>query len=182
MTETTVAIVRPPDARSKPSSHRARPAGPATVSASALALHFDCSRAYLTKLESEGVLHRDGGGFDLDAIARRLHPTPAARAAAIAAAEADAAFQRAKTGMLELEIGKQRTRLDEDRRGVGHGSTTLIGQFRTGCIRFRRGSRAAICKCVVTSSATATKSSTASATKRTGEAAEHGARTRDHGE
>jgi hypothetical protein len=38
----------------------------ATVSASALALHLDCSRTYITKLEAEGVLQRQGDGFPLD--------------------------------------------------------------------------------------------------------------------
>jgi len=40
----------------------------ATVSASALALHLDCSRTYIGKLEAEGVLHRapDGSGLDVD--------------------------------------------------------------------------------------------------------------------
>ena len=64
MTE-TAAIVRPSVA--KPFSRR-RSAKPATVSASALALHLDCSRSYIAKLEAEGVLHRapDGSGFPLD--------------------------------------------------------------------------------------------------------------------
>ena len=38
----------------------------ATVSASALALHLDCSRAYIGKLEAEGVIQRQGDGFPLD--------------------------------------------------------------------------------------------------------------------
>ena len=37
-----------------------------TVSASALALHLDCTRTYIGKLEAEGVIHRQGGGFPLD--------------------------------------------------------------------------------------------------------------------
>jgi len=32
--------------------------GATTVSASALALHLDCSRTYIGKLEAEGVIHR----------------------------------------------------------------------------------------------------------------------------
>lgn len=130
MTETTIAIVRPPDARSKPSSHRARPAGPATVSASALALHLDCSPAYLTKLESEGVLHRDGGGFDIDAsrvaylryLRRERRQSPRGEAAA--------AFQRAKTRKLELEIRQRERRLmevDECFEFID----TLCGTFRS---------------------------------------------------
>jgi len=38
----------------------------ATASASALALHLDCSRAYIGKLEAEGVIQRQGDGFPLD--------------------------------------------------------------------------------------------------------------------
>jgi hypothetical protein len=37
-----------------------------TVSASALALHLDCTRAYIGKLEAEGVIQRQGDGFPLD--------------------------------------------------------------------------------------------------------------------
>ena len=50
MTE-TVAIDRPSVAKpiSRPRSKR-----PAIVSASALALHLDCSRTYIGKLEAEG--------------------------------------------------------------------------------------------------------------------------------
>ena len=62
MTE-TVTIDRPPVA--KPVS-RPRSRKPATVSASALALHLDCSRTYIGKLEAEGVIQRQGDGFPLD--------------------------------------------------------------------------------------------------------------------
>src|SRR4029077_3151188 len=62
MTE-TVANDRPPVA--KPIS-RPRSRKPATVSASALALHLDCSRTYIGKLEAEGVIQRQGDGFPLD--------------------------------------------------------------------------------------------------------------------
>ena len=51
------AIDRP--AVAKPVS-RPRSRKPATVGASALALHLDCSRTYIGKLEAEGVLHRAG--------------------------------------------------------------------------------------------------------------------------
>ena len=36
------------------------------VSASALALHLDCSRTYISKLEADGVIQRQGDGFPLD--------------------------------------------------------------------------------------------------------------------
>lgn len=45
---------------------RPRSRKPATVSASALALHLDCSRADIGKLEAEGVIQRQGYGFPLD--------------------------------------------------------------------------------------------------------------------
>ena len=43
----TVTVDRPPVAK-----------GAATVSATALALHLDCSRTYIGKLEAEGVIQR----------------------------------------------------------------------------------------------------------------------------
>ena len=79
MTE-TVANDRPPVA--KPVS-RPRSREPATVSASALALHLDCSRTYVAKLEAEGVIQRQGDGFPLDQS--RVAYLLAVRAAAIAA-------------------------------------------------------------------------------------------------
>jgi hypothetical protein len=57
MTE-TVGTDRPPSA--KPFS-RPRSGKPATVSASVLAAHTDCSRQYIGKLEAEGVIQRQGG-------------------------------------------------------------------------------------------------------------------------
>ena len=59
----TVTIYRPSVA--KP-SHRPRSRKPATVSASALAQHLDCSRTYIGKLEAEGVIQRQDDGFPLD--------------------------------------------------------------------------------------------------------------------
>ena len=59
----TVTTDRPSVA--KPVS-RPRSRKPATVSASALALHLDCSRTYIGKLEAEGVIQRQGDGFPLD--------------------------------------------------------------------------------------------------------------------
>jgi hypothetical protein len=60
----TVTIGRPPVA--KAAVCRRRSAKPATVSASALAQHLDCSRTYIGKLEAEGVIQRQGDGFPLD--------------------------------------------------------------------------------------------------------------------
>jgi len=60
----TVPIDRPPAARATVS--RPRSGKSATVSASALAQHLDCSRTYIGKLEAEGVIQRQGDGFPLD--------------------------------------------------------------------------------------------------------------------
>jgi hypothetical protein len=43
----------------------------ATVSAPALAAHIDCSRAYIDKLEADGVIRRQGDGFPLDQQGQR---------------------------------------------------------------------------------------------------------------
>jgi hypothetical protein len=49
---------------------RPRSRKPATVSASALALHLDCSRTYISKLEAEGVIHRAPVGCGEQLIGR----------------------------------------------------------------------------------------------------------------
>jgi len=54
-------------------------AQPASVSASALALHLDCSRTNVGKLEAEGVIQRQSDGFPLDQSRAAI---PEARAAA----------------------------------------------------------------------------------------------------
>jgi hypothetical protein len=58
MTETVAPVANPPP--------RPRSRKPATVSASALAQHLDCTRTYVGKLEAEGVIRRLGDGFPLD--------------------------------------------------------------------------------------------------------------------
>jgi hypothetical protein len=95
----TVTIDRPSVA--KPVSRR-RFAKPASVSASALALHLDCSRTYIGKLEADGVIQRQGDGFPLDQsrvaylryLRRERRQSPRA--------EADAAHVAVKTEMLQL--------------------------------------------------------------------------------
>jgi hypothetical protein len=107
MTET---VDRPSVA--KPAS-RPRSRKPATVSASALALHLDCSRTYIGKLEADGVIHRLGDGFPLDQsrvaylrYLRRKH-----RRSPRADADADH-----KTEMLQLRLMEKRR--DQVRRDV----------------------------------------------------------------
>ena len=100
----TVTVDRPPDAK-----------GAAAVSASALALHLDCSRTYIGKLEADGVIQRQGDGFPLDQSRvaylryfrrkRRQSPHP----------EADAAHAKAKTELLQITImEKQRALVRRD--------------------------------------------------------------------
>ena len=94
----------------KPISRR-RPRKPATVSASALALHLDCSRTYIGKLEAEGVIQRQGDGFPLDQsrvaylryLRRERQQSPRT--------EADAAHLAAKTEMLQLRLMEKRREL-----------------------------------------------------------------------
>src|SRR6476620_7685282 len=83
----------------------------ATVSASALALHLDCSRAYIGKLEAEGVIQRQGNGFPLDQsrvaylryLRREHRRSPRS--------EADADHVKAKTEMLQLRLMEKRREL-----------------------------------------------------------------------
>ena len=91
-------------ARRQAAVSRRRSAKPATVSASALALHLDCSRTYIGKLEAEGVIQRQGDGFPLDQsrvaylryLRRERQQSP--RAAA------DAEHAAAKAALLRLRI------------------------------------------------------------------------------
>jgi hypothetical protein len=78
MTETSRPAV------AKPVSRR-RSRKPATVSASALAPHLDCSRTCIGKLEAKGVIQWQVGGFPLDQGQVALPAPLAVPAAAIAA-------------------------------------------------------------------------------------------------
>jgi phage terminase Nu1 subunit (DNA packaging protein) len=106
MTEAGTSL--PPVAR--PAS-RQRPRQPATVNASALARHLDCSRAYIGKLEAEGVIQRQGGGFPLDQsrvaylqyLRRERRQSPRA--------EADADHVKLKTEMLQLRLMEKKREL-----------------------------------------------------------------------
>jgi hypothetical protein len=85
--------------------------GSATVSASALALHLDCSRTYVGKLEAEGVIQRQGGGFPLDLsraaylrhLRRERQQSPRS--------QADAAHVAVKTEMLQLRFMEKKREL-----------------------------------------------------------------------
>jgi hypothetical protein len=94
----------------KPVSRR-RSAKPATVSASALAQHLDCSRTYVAKLEAEGVIQRQGGGFPLDQsrvaylryLRRERQQSPRATA--------DAEHASAKAALLRIRIEEKKREL-----------------------------------------------------------------------
>src|SRR5262245_41230175 len=85
--------------------------GGATVSASALALHLDCTRAYIGKLEAEGVIQRQGDGFSLDEsrtaysrhLRRERRQSPRS--------EADADHVKAKTELLQIKIEEKKCSL-----------------------------------------------------------------------
>ena len=103
----TVSIARPPAARAAVSRRRSA----ATVSASALALHLDCSRTYIGKLEAEGVIQRQGDRFPLDRsriaylqyLRRERRQSPRA--------EADDDHVKVKTEMLQLQLMVKRREL-----------------------------------------------------------------------
>src|SRR5215813_9017995 len=92
---------RPPVA-SRPRSRRS-----ATVSASALALHLDCGRAYIGKLEADGVIQRQGDGFPLDQsrvaylryLRRERRQSPRS--------EADADHVKAKAELLQVRLAER---------------------------------------------------------------------------
>ena len=96
----TVTVDRPPVAKEA-----------ATVSASALALHLDCSRTYIGKLEAEGVIQRQGDGFPLDQsrvaylryLRRERRQSPRT--------QADADHVKVKTEMLQLRLMEKRHEL-----------------------------------------------------------------------
>src|SRR3954452_18348318 len=103
------ATDRPPAARAEVS--RRGSAEPATVSASALAQHLDCTRTYIGKLEAESVIQRQGDGYPLDQsrvaylryLRRERQQSPRA--------EADAAHVAVKTEMLTLRLMEKKREL-----------------------------------------------------------------------
>jgi hypothetical protein len=100
----TATTDHPPFA--KPIS-RPRSRKPETVSASALALHLDCARTYIGKLEAEGLIQQQGDGFPLDQsrvaylrfLRRERRQSP----------RADYADHvKVKTEMLQLKLAQQK--------------------------------------------------------------------------
>jgi hypothetical protein len=99
------------------------------VSTSALALHLDCSRAYIGKLEADGVIQRQSDGFPLDQcrvaylryLRRERQQSPRS--------EADAAHVAVKTEMLQLRLMEKKRELvrraDVDKLIDGIAGVTL---------------------------------------------------------
>jgi hypothetical protein len=135
MTE-TVTGDRLPGAKpvSRPRSRR-----PASVSASALAQHLDCSRTYIGKLEAEGVIQRQGDGFPLDQsrvaylryLRRERQQSPRT--------EADAAHVAVKTEMLQLRLMEKKRELvlrvdvDELIDGIAGVTLTALSSLPARC-------------------------------------------------
>jgi len=118
-----VTVDRPPVA--KPVARQR-----SSVSASALAQHLDCSRAYIGKLEADGVIQRQGDGFPLDAsrvaylrfLRRERRQSPRG--------EADADFQRAKAELIRLRIAEKQRALVR-REDVDELIDTMAGTVLT---------------------------------------------------
>jgi len=124
----------------------------ATVSASALALHLDCSRAYVGKLEAGGVIQRRGDGFPLDHsrvaylryLRRERRQSPRS--------EADADHVKVKTEMLQLRLMQarrelmRRTDVDALIDGIAGVTLTALSSLPARCAprgdhAIRRGER-----------------------------------------
>jgi hypothetical protein len=106
MIETAAPVAKP---FARPRSRRAE-----TVSASALALHLDCSRAYIGKLEAEGVIERQVDGFSGRPKPRCLPPLPATRAAAITAQRGRRALIDALAGITLTHLSGMAARCSND--------------------------------------------------------------------
>ena len=76
-----------------------------------MALHLDCSRTYIGKLEADGVIQRQGDGFPLDQsrvaylryLRRERQQSPRS--------EADADHVKVKTEMLQLRLMEKKREL-----------------------------------------------------------------------
>jgi hypothetical protein len=127
MTETVAPVAKP---ASRPRLRRAE-----AVSASALALHLDCSRTYVGKLEAEGVIQRQGDGFPLDQsrvaylryLRRERRQSPRS--------EADADLQRAKSELIRLRIREKQRELIPLTEASAH-MEEMIGLFTSGLAGF----------------------------------------------
>ena len=123
---------------------------PATVSASALAQHLDCSRTYIGKLEAEGVIQRQGDGFPLDQsrvaylryLRRERRQSPRS--------EAEIAFVAAKAELIQLRVQERKGEL-VSAEDAGYRMERLTGSSLTGLASFPAmiGGRDLVQRCAV---------------------------------
>jgi len=87
-----------------PKRRSAKPSGD-VVSASALARHLDVSRAYVAKLEADGVIRREpGGGYSLDVCRMRYINHLRRERQVSAKSKAQDEFTQAKTALVQLRV------------------------------------------------------------------------------
>jgi hypothetical protein len=104
-----------------------------------LALHLDCSRTYIGKLEAEGVIQRQSDGFPLDQsrvaylryLRRERQQSPRS--------EADADHVKVKTEMLQLRLMEKKRELvrradvDELIDGIAGVTLTALSGLPAQC-------------------------------------------------
>lgn len=118
---------------------RSRGTQPFTVSANALAKHLDCSRAYIQKLEADGIVCRDGDGFPLDAsrvsylrhLRRERKQSPRG--------EADTAFTQAKAQLINMRIAEKKRDL------IPYSKATETAETLIGIVLTKMSGMAARC-------------------------------------
>jgi hypothetical protein len=81
--------------------------GPATVSASALAVHLACTRQYIAKLTADAIIEKRGDGYDQDQCRLRYLAHLRSEHRHSPRSEAAAEYARQKSRLLELKIAKQ---------------------------------------------------------------------------
>ena len=117
------------------------------MSASALALHLDCSRTYIGKLEAEGVILRQGDGFPLDQsrvaylryLRRERRQSPRA--------EADAEHATAKAEMLHIQIAEKRhvlVKRDKANELIDQIAGTVLTHLSGMAARYERSVRLSV--------------------------------------
>jgi hypothetical protein len=112
----------------------------ATVSASALALHLDCTRTYIGKLEAECVIQRQGGGFPLDQ-SRVAYLRYLRRGGNRRVARRTPRHAKAKAALLRIHIAEKQRELvpradvDELIDGIAGVTLTALSGLPARCVR-----------------------------------------------
>jgi hypothetical protein len=100
------------------------------VSASALAVHLACTRQYVAKLTSEGVIERQGEGYDQDRCRWRYLAHLRSENRRSPRAAADAAHTQAKTELMNIRIMEKQRQLVR-REDVNELIDTMAGVMLT---------------------------------------------------